>query len=137
MAFNLEISPGNASPIFRQIVEQVRRAVMTGELAEGEQLPSVRHMAERLLVNPNTVARAYGELMRDGLIDGQPGRGVFVGRVRQMYTKAERLRRVGPLIEALVNEGSWLGFTADELMEAVAQKMEKLAPADNSRRKTS
>ena len=137
MAFNLEISPGSPNPIFRQIVEQVRMGVMTGTLSEGEQLPSVRSLAERLLVNTNTVARAYGELMRDGLIDGQQGRGVFIARQRQMYTKAERQRRIGPLVNALVHEGLWLGFSQDEIVEAVSEKMEKLAPAESARRKTS
>jgi GntR family transcriptional regulator len=136
MAFNLEISPGNPNPIFKQIVEQVRLAVRMGTLSEGDQLPSVRSLAERLLVNPNTVARAYGELMRDGLIDGQQGRGVFISRARQMYTKAERQRRISPLIDALANEGLWLGFTADELIEAVAQKLAKVVPADTTRRKS-
>jgi GntR family transcriptional regulator len=136
MTFNLEISPGNPNPIFKQIVEQVRLAVRMGTLSEGDQLPSVRSLAERLLVNPNTVARAYGELMRDGLIDGQQGRGVFISRARQMYTKAERQRRISPLIDALANEGLWLGFTADELIEAVAQKLAKVVPADTTRRKS-
>jgi DNA-binding transcriptional regulator YhcF (GntR family) len=138
MALNLEISPGSPSPIFRQIVEQVRMAVMTGTLSEGDQLPSVRSLAERLLVNPNTVARAYGELTRDGLIDGQQGRGVFIARPRQMYTRAERLRRISPLIDSLLHEGLWLGFSGEELIEAVTQKLAKMTPADPSpRRKTS
>jgi len=136
MNLDLDISAGSPSPIFRQIVEQVRTAVMTGKLAEGDQLPSVRGLAERLLVNPNTVARAYGELTRDGLIDGQPGRGVFISKPRQMYTKAERQRRIGPLVDALVHEGLWLGFSADELIESLSQKLDKAANHDTSRRKS-
>jgi GntR family transcriptional regulator len=134
MPIELEISPGAGSPIFRQIVDQVRLAVVTGKLAEGDQLPSVRGLAERLLVNPNTVAKAYGELTRDGIIDGQQGRGVFIAKPRQMYTKAERLRRVAPLVDALVRQGLWLGFTADELLDCVTEKIDGLDP---SRRKSS
>jgi GntR family transcriptional regulator len=141
MPFDLDISPGSPNPIFRQIVEQVRLGVLSGKLAEGDQLPSVRQLAEKLLVNPNTVARAYGELSRDGLIDGQQGRGVFVARPRQMYTKQERQRRIAPLIDALVHEGLWLSFTAEELIDALRQKLDKtLLPAanpDSSRRKSS
>jgi GntR family transcriptional regulator len=137
MNLDIEISAGNSSPIFRQIVEQVRLAVITGKVSEGDQLPSVRNLAERLLVNPNTVAKAYAELTRDGLIDGQQGRGVFICKPRQMFTKAERQRRIAPLIDALVNEGLWLGFDAGELIEALAQKLERTMNPHPTRRKSS
>jgi len=123
MAFDFNISPGNSTPIFRQIVDQVRLAVATGKLSTGEGLPSVRALAEKLLVNPNTIARAYAELSRDGFLEGQPGRGVFVARPRQVYTKAERLRRVAPLIEAVVNESLSLGFSESEIIEALRQRL--------------
>jgi GntR family transcriptional regulator len=136
MPFDIDISAGSPSPIFRQIVEQVRLAVMTGKISEGDQLPSVRTLAERLLVNPNTIAKAYAELTRDGLIDGQQGRGVFICKPRRMYTKTERQRRIAPLIDALVNEGIWLGFSPDELIQALSQKLERAMSPETSRRKT-
>jgi GntR family transcriptional regulator len=126
MAFELQISPGATSPIFKQVVDQVRLGVATGKLTAGDQLPSVRALAERLLVNPNTVARAYAELARDGTIDSQPGRGVFVARPRQVYTRSERLRRLEPFIEALLNEGISLGFSGEELRQAVESAIERL-----------
>src|SRR5580704_6716895 len=126
MSIDWKISPGGSSPIFRQIVDQVRLAVATGKLTAGEQLPSVRALAERLVVNPNTIAKAYGELAREGIIDGQQGRGVFIAPPRQMYTKTERLRRIGPLIDALMNEGLSLGFSPEELVESLQQKLAKL-----------
>ena len=126
MAFELQISAGGASPIFKQVVDQVRLGVATGKLAAGDQLPSVRMLAERLVVNPNTVARAYAELARDGIIDSQPGRGVFVARPRQIYTRAERLRRLEPFVEALLNEGVALGFSGEELLEFVETAIERM-----------
>lgn len=75
MAFCFQISIGSDSPIYRQLSEQVRLAVATGKLAMGDPLPSVRALAEELVINPNTVARAYAELARDGLIEARPGRG--------------------------------------------------------------
>ena len=78
MPFEIQITPGGASPIFRQIVDQVRLAAATGRLMAGDQLPSVRALAERLLVNPNTIAKAYGELSREGIIESQQGRGASV-----------------------------------------------------------
>ncbi|HEX8322740.1 MAG TPA: GntR family transcriptional regulator [Tepidisphaeraceae bacterium] len=128
MSFDLSISPGSASPIFKQIVDQVRLALAAGRLSEGDPLPSVRAMAEKLLVNPNTVAKAYTELAGDGTIETQPGRGVFVGRRRQVYTKAERLRRLKPHVDALVTEGLLLGFSLEELIESVTVKAAELRP---------
>jgi GntR family transcriptional regulator len=137
MAFEFNISPGGASPIFRQIVDQVRLAIATHRLAPGDQLPSVRALAERLVVNPNTIAKAYGELAREGVIDAQQGRGVFIAPPRRMYTKAERLRRLAPLIDAVVHEALSLGFSPQELMESIQQRLTKLNVVGSSQRKTS
>jgi len=133
MTLDLQISPGSGSPIFKQIVDQVRLGVATGRLSAGDQLPSVRALAERLVVNPNTIAKAYTELAREGIIDSQQGRGAFIAKPRQIYTKTERLRRIEPLIDALANEGVGLGFTRDELVEALEEKLNKLRPAQQGK----
>ena len=83
MHLNLSIIPGNPAPIYRQISDQVRRAVGARALKVGDQMPSVRALAERLVINPNTVARAYAELARDGILDSQAGRGFFVAKKAQ------------------------------------------------------
>jgi GntR family transcriptional regulator len=137
MAFDFNISPGGGSPIFRQIVDQVRLGIVTRRLAPGNQLPSVRVLAERLLVNPNTIAKAYAELVREGVIDAQQGRGVFIAPFRQVYTKPERVRRLSPLIEAVVNEALSLGFSAGELIESIEQRLAKVNVQSPSQRKTS
>ena len=128
MPLDLHISPGSATPIFKQIVDQVRLALATETLATGEQLPSVRVLAERLVLNPNTIARAYAELARDGLIETQQGKGVFVAsRPRApMYTKTERLRRLEPSLAALVHEAIALGVPPGELTEALEKKLARL-----------
>jgi GntR family transcriptional regulator len=74
----LVVDPRSGVPIYLQIVEQVKRAVAVGALALGEQLPTVKALALDLTVNPNTVARAYRDLERDGVIETSPGRGSFV-----------------------------------------------------------
>jgi GntR family transcriptional regulator len=129
MELDLAIIPGSGAPIFRQIVDQVRLAAATGSLAEGTPLPSVRALAERLLINPNTVAKAYAELSRECVIQTQQGRGVFIAASRKMYTKTERLRRLAPLIEAAAIEGISLGFSSDELIDALKQKLDSLPAA--------
>ena len=94
MAFQIHITTGGSSPIYRQIIDQIRLAVATGQLAPDEQLPSVRAQAERLVVNPNTVARAYNELVQAGVLRAHQGRGLFVNGKRAVYGKSERQRRV-------------------------------------------
>lgn len=126
MSLDISIATGNAVPIYRQIADQVRRAVATGRLAAGEQIPSVRALAERLLINPNTVARTYAGLIQDGVLEAQQGKGVFVAKRRPVYTKTERLRRLAPSLRAFVNEGVHLGFEPEELHEALAGMLKQL-----------
>ncbi len=72
------VDPRSGVPIYLQVIEQVKRAIALGTLAPGEQLPTVKALALGLTVNPNTVARAYRDLERDGVIETSPGRGSFV-----------------------------------------------------------
>jgi GntR family transcriptional regulator len=123
MAFEISIVTGGDVPIYRQIVDQVCRAIATGQLAPGEQLPSVRVLAEQLVINPNTVRRTYADLIRDGVLESHPGKGVFAARRRAVYTKAERLRRIDASLEGFVNDGVHLGFTPEELREALERKL--------------
>ena len=123
MNLNLAINTGSATPIYKQITDQVRLAVATGRLAVGDQLPSVRALAEELVVNPNTVARAYTDLAREGLIESRAGRGVFLTRKRKMFTREEGRRRLEPLLEGLIGEAMVMDFTRDELREAFEKKL--------------
>jgi GntR family transcriptional regulator len=127
--FHLHVTTGSGTPIYRQIVEQVRLAVATGALAAGEALPSVRALGERLVVNVNTVAKAYAELVRDGVLEAHQGRGVFVAsKRRQVYSRAERLRRLQQALETFVNEAVFLDFTAPEIRRAVDERLARLEP---------
>jgi GntR family transcriptional regulator len=128
MPLEISIATGGTTPIWRQIVDQVCRAVATEKLVPGEQVPSVRALAEELVLNPNTIARVYAELIREGVLEAQKGKGVFVARRRAVYTKAERLRRLEATLEAYVNEGIYLGFTAEELRDALERKLRALEP---------
>ena len=127
MTLEISIVTGSDVPIYRQIVDQICRAVATGQLLAGEQVPSVRSLAEDLVINPNTVKRTYADLIRDGVLEAQQGKGVFVAARRPVYTKAERLRRINTSVEAFVNEGVNLGFTAEELHEVLDRKFRQFA----------
>jgi GntR family transcriptional regulator len=120
---NIAISTGSDTPIYRQITDQVRLAIATGRLAVGDQLPSVRALAEDLVLNPNTVARAYTDLAREGLIESRPGRGVFIIRKRKVFSREEGRRRLEPMISALVGEAMAMDFTPQELQDAFEKKL--------------
>jgi GntR family transcriptional regulator len=123
----IQIATGSSVPIYRQIMDGLRQAIAGGGLALGDQLPSVRSLAERLLLNPNTVARAYGELAREGIIESRQGRGVFVARRRQVYTKAERTRRLDRAVEAMVAEALLLDFDRAEILESVNRRIDSMS----------
>jgi GntR family transcriptional regulator len=126
-AFQINITTGSGTPIYRQIGDQVRLAVATGALTPGDPLPSVRNLADRLVVNANTVAKAYAELVRDGVLESQQGLGFFVANKKhQVYSRAERLRRLKQALEAFVHEAVFLDFTADEIRKAVDEKLADL-----------
>ena len=128
MTINLNINTGSNTPIYRQITDQVRMAVASGRLAVDDQLPSIRALAERLVINPNTVAHAYADLAREGLIESRAGRGVFVTRKRKMFTREEGWRRLEPLMDAVIGEAMVLDFTPQELREAIEKKLGQWKP---------
>jgi GntR family transcriptional regulator len=123
MAVTFNINTGSNTPIYRQITDQARLAVAAGRLGAGDQLPSVRALAEELVVNPNTVARAYADLIREGLLEARAGRGVFITRKRKVYSRAEGWRRLEPLLDALIGEAMVLDFTREELRKAFEEKL--------------
>jgi len=104
-------------PIYMQIVQQVRRLVSSGELAAGEELPSIRNLAERLVVNPNTVARAYRELEIAGIVSSSRGLGTFVTDQDRATAHSERRALMLERIEALALESRQLGITFGEILE--------------------
>ncbi len=125
--FYITITTGSGTPIYRQIIDQVKLGVATGTLAVGDALPSVRNLAEQNLVNANTVIKAYAELVREGVLESHHGKGYFVAEKRQVYSRAERLRRLRQAVEAFVHEALFLDFTAEEIRKAMDEKLAELA----------
>lgn len=126
MVLQIRIATGSSTPIYRQIVDQVRQAVAVGTQRPGDPLPSVRTLAEQLVINPNTVAKAYGELVRDGLVESRQGRGYVVGDRRQIYSKPERLRRLEHALDAFLSQALVLDFTPDEIRTALDKKLARV-----------
>jgi GntR family transcriptional regulator len=133
MPLTISILTGTNVSIYRQIVEQVCAAALAGRIQDDEALPSVRTLAEELVVNPNTVARAYSELAREGVIESRPGRGMFVSRRRQIYSGAERRRRMEQAVTSLVAEGFMLGYTPADIVELVEARTRERPSTSSSK----
>ena len=127
-ALMIQIATGDPRPIGRQIVDAVRMKIATGELAHGDQLPSVRGLAQQLTINPNTVAKAYAELTTEGWLESRQGMGVFVSAPRQRLSDDERERRLDDAIGRFVNDVIPLGFPPDEVQARIAEEFRQLAP---------
>jgi len=122
----IHIVPGDSRPIFKQIVDALRLQIVTGELVVGTRLPSVRGMALQLTVNPNTVSKAYQELTALGLVESQPGRGLFVAPRRQLFSEDERSRRLNEAMDALVSEVIGLDYSREEIVQRLDEKLKEL-----------
>src|SRR6187401_2531200 len=106
-----QIDAASRSPIYRQLAQQIREAVARGRLAAEERLPSVRDLSRQLVINPNTVARVYTELEREGVLNTRPGLGVFVAQPRSDLTRRVRKERLTTLVDELLTAAVHLGFS--------------------------
>ncbi len=100
----LTVDLASSTSVYRQICEQVKYAVATGSLVAGDRLPTIREVAAQTRVNRNTIARAYGELERDGVIVSRSGQGSFVAAGATSIQKRERLRVLEEMVEKLLVE---------------------------------
>ena len=107
-------------PVYEQIVEQLEQFVLTGVMKEGDKLPSVRALSMQLVVNPNTIQKAYSELDRRGLIRSVPGRGWFVTEEALHIASGKKKEQLTDLME-LVKELLYAGVTREELMQVIQQ----------------
>ena len=127
-ALMIQIATGDPRPIGRQIGDAVRMKIATGELEPGDQLPSVRGLAQQLMVNPNTVAKAYAELTTEGWLESRQGLGLYVAAPRQRLSDAERERRLDDAVDRFAHDVIPLGFETDEVQARVARAFRRLAP---------
>ena len=118
-----QCDPTSRVPIYRQLMDQVRQAVARGRLRAGSRLPSVRVLSRELVVNPNTIARAYTELEREGVLNTRQGLGVFVAEPQAELSAAVRRERLSAALDRFLTEAVHLGFTSDEVMSSVAKRM--------------
>ena len=119
------LNPQSGIPIYRQLLEQVRRMVASGQLAPGAELPSVRELALKHAVNPMTVSKAYSLLEAEGLLERNRGRPMTVAnRVRSTSQLSRRIEQIQPLVEQTVLAAKQLELSETELVKTVRKNWE-------------
>ena len=119
------LNPNSGIPIYRQILEQVRRMVASGQLPPGAELPSVRELAVAHAVNPMTISKAYSLLEAEGLLERNRGKPMTVAtQARRQTPLTQRLGQLEPLVEQTVLAAKQLQLTEAELVKAVRRKWE-------------
>jgi GntR family transcriptional regulator len=127
----IRLSDDAGVPIYLQIVNQVKYLVSAGRLGAGEELPAIRTLAEQLVINPNTVARAYRELEVAGIVEKRRTSGTYVceaGGAARM-ARRERLRVLSERVDALLAEARQMGVSTDELIELLHKRDRAMRPA--------
>ena len=123
----IHISTADGVPIYAQIVNQVKYLVASGRLKPGDEMPPIRVLADRLLINPNTVARAYRELEAAGMVEKRRTAGTFVSDQGSPLARRERIRILSERIDALLAEAQQMGVSQDDLLKLIEQRHAALA----------
>ena len=110
----IHLNSRDPRPIYEQIMDNLRRLIISGGISPGEKLPSVRELAAQLAINPNTIQRAYRELEHEGYVQSIPGKGCFAHK--QITGDPKRMESLWEALERTVSELRFLGVTTEELM---------------------
>jgi GntR family transcriptional regulator len=117
----VRLNPSSGIPLYLQLIEQIKHAMETDAIRPGDQLPSVRKMAEELVINPNTVARVYRELERDGVIEVRHGAGAYVRD--SVVARTKLMRKAQGVVEAAVDRLESMELTEDEVRRLVENEL--------------
>ncbi|MEM9313275.1 MAG: GntR family transcriptional regulator [Pseudomonadota bacterium] len=131
---DLHLSQSDGVPVYLQIINQIKHLISSDRLVAGQEIPPIRTLAQQLLVNPNTVARAYRELESAGWVYKRRGAGTFVAERRSPLSREERLRIVSERIRGLLTEARQLDVSVAELIALIeAEDSERQESNDNER----
>jgi GntR family transcriptional regulator len=118
----IHISTADGVPIYQQIVNQVKYLVSSGRLTAGEELPPIRALAEKLVINPNTVARAYRELEAVGIVEKRRTAGTYVSDQGSPLARRERLKILTERIDALLAEARQMDISFEEIVKLAERR---------------
>ena len=123
---HFQINPHSGVPVYRQMMDQVKYYVASGVLRAGDQLPSIRELAQRLTVNPTTVVKTYCELEHEQVIEMRHGKGAFVAESGARLSAKEREQALRRLARQLIVEAKQMGAAKETLMRVVKDEMEEI-----------
>jgi GntR family transcriptional regulator len=126
---NIRITPKNGVPLYVQIRNQVKFLVAAGRLKPGDEVPAIRALAEQLLINPNTVARAYRELESEGVLVTRQGAGTTVGEGGSRLSRTERMRILSERVDGLITEARQLDVPIDDVTALLHERNHTLNPS--------
>ncbi len=118
----IRISTGDGVPIYLQIVNQVKQLCASGKLKAGDELPPVRALGEQLIINPNTVARAYRELEREGVLTTRRGAGTYVSDTGSTLARSEKIKILTERIDALLSEAAHLRIGTEDVINLLNRR---------------
>jgi GntR family transcriptional regulator len=118
------VNPTSGVPLYLQLMDQVKHAIETGALKAGDQLPTIRKVAETLVINPNTVVRAYRELQHEGIIELKHGSGAFVSESTAGRTRVTR--KAQTIVQTALERLAELGLTHEEIRRLVESDLAQL-----------
>ncbi len=117
----LNLNPQSGLPLYRQMLQQIRERIASGQLPANSQLPSVRELSTELHVNPLTVGKVYQFLQREGLVEFRRGQGTFVVPDQKPLSAAEQQKLIQPAIDQVVSEAIHLGVGVPQLQDLIHQ----------------
>jgi GntR family transcriptional regulator len=127
----IHIATNDGLPIYLQIVNQIKYAVASGRLASGDELPPIRVLAERLLINPNTVARAYRELETAGIVEKRRTAGTYVSDQGSPLARRERVKILSERIDALLADARQMDVGFEDLVKLIEQRSAMLVSRED------
>ena len=116
---NFTLDPANGTPIYRQIIQQIEYAILSGRMRPGDRLPTIRSLAVELKTNPNTIARAYNELEIRGILATQVGSGTFISDKKPVMEDDSLNRKIREVVGRFVQEMRDLGVEKRELVKLI------------------
>ena len=127
------LNSASGTPLYLHLVERLKHSIATGAIMAGEQLPSVRRMAEDLVVNPNTVVRAYRDLESEGIVELRHGSGVFVRE--EVAARAGVMKKAEPIVRAAVDRLESLDLTDDDIRRLMENELTVRRTARETRKR--
>jgi len=131
MGLWIQITPGSSEPVYVQVAEQISETIAKGQLTSGDKLPAVRKLAAELVINPNTVARAYSRLEQAGLVTTKTGSGTFVADPKLRSADAADINILTERMDTLISRGLNLGLQAQDIIKIFKARMEKFIRQSN------